>query len=35
MSKTGKLVARDKEKTEAFNSFFASVFTGNLSSHNS
>ena len=34
MSKTGKQVKTD-EKAEVFNNFFASVFTGNLSSHTS
>jgi len=31
MSKNGNLVSTDEEKAEAFNKFFASVFTGNLS----
>jgi len=35
MSKSGKLVARDEEKHEVCNNFFASVFTGNPSSHTS
>ncbi|PKU31533.1 rna-directed dna polymerase from mobile element jockey-like [Limosa lapponica baueri] len=32
---TGNLVTMYKKKAEVFNSFFASVFTGNLSYHNS
>jgi len=33
MSETGKLVVADEEKAEVLNNFFASVFTGKLSSH--
>ncbi|KAK4831408.1 hypothetical protein QYF61_017539 [Mycteria americana] len=32
MGKTGKLVTTDEEKAEVLNNFFASAFTGNLSS---
>ncbi|KFQ67578.1 hypothetical protein N335_10393, partial [Phaethon lepturus] len=35
MSKTGKLVTTNEEKAKVLNDFFASVFTGNLSSHTS
>ena len=35
VSKTGKLVATDKEKAEVLSNLFASVFTGSLSSHTS
>jgi len=33
MNKNGDLVSTDEEKTKVLNTFFASVFTGNLSSH--
>ncbi|KFW06482.1 hypothetical protein N327_08664, partial [Fulmarus glacialis] len=35
MCETGKLVTMYEEKAEVLNNFFASVFTGNLSSHTS
>jgi len=35
ISKTGKLVIKDKERDEVLSNIFASVFTGNLSSHTS
>jgi len=35
MSKTGKLITTDEEKAGVLNKAFASVFTGNLSSHTS
>ncbi|KAK4827155.1 hypothetical protein QYF61_015109 [Mycteria americana] len=35
MNTTGKLVTKDEEKGEVLKNFFASVFTGNLSSHTS
>ncbi|OPJ86486.1 hypothetical protein AV530_017670 [Patagioenas fasciata monilis] len=35
MSKTDKLVTMDEEKAEVLHNFFASLFTGKLSSHTS
>jgi len=35
MSETGKLVTADEQKAEVVSNYFASVFTGNLSSHTS
>jgi len=33
MNKTGKLVTMDEKEAGVLNNFFASVFTGNLSSY--